>query len=111
VRAVDGRSGHSAYNVILDVADPIANATLANARIAVVDEFLSDCEKSVETVANTIFPVGLYRRCGAPAFFDIFLDNVLEKVRRSERWSGYYFERMIVTGMSIHVGSSQPARG
>lgn len=95
VRAVDERPGHSAYNVVIDIADPIANATLENARVAVVDEFLSDCDKSVETVANTIFPAALYRRYGAPAFFDIFRDNVLKKVRRSERWSGYYFERMI----------------
>lgn len=95
VRAVDARPGHSAYNVIIDVTDPIANATLADARVAVVDEFLSGCEKSVETVANTIFPAGLYRRYGAPTFFDVFRDNVLKKVRRSERWSGYYFERMI----------------
>jgi len=95
VRAVDDRPGHSAYNVIVDIADPIANATLADARIAVVDAFLSDCDKSVETVANTIFPAGLYRRYGAPAFFDVFSGNVLKKVRRSERWSGYYFERMI----------------
>lgn len=95
VRAVDDRPGHAAYNVIIDIADPIANATLANPRVAVVDEFLSGYEKSVEAVANTIFPAGLYRRYGAPAFFDIFRDNVLKKVRRSERWSGYYFERMI----------------
>jgi len=95
VRAVDGQRGHVAYNVILDVADPIDNATLADARIAVVDEFLSGCEKSVETVANTIFPAGLYRRYGAPDFFGVFRDNILKKVRRSERWSGYYFERMI----------------
>jgi hypothetical protein len=95
VRAVEGQPGHSAYNVIIDVADPIASATLADARIAVVNDFLSDCDKSVETVANTIFPAGLYRRYGAPAFFDVFRNSVLKKVRRSERWSGYYFERMI----------------
>ena len=95
VRAVDSRPGHSAYNVIIDIADPIANATLGDARIATVDKFLSNCDKSVETVANTIFPAGLYRRYGAPAFFDVFCDSVLKKVRRSERWSGYYFERMI----------------
>jgi len=95
VRAVDGRQSHSAYNVIIDIVDPIAHATLSDARVAVVEAFLSDCDKSVETVANTIFPAGLYRRYGAPAFFEIFLNNVLKKVRRSERWSGYYFERMI----------------
>jgi hypothetical protein len=95
VRAVDRQQGHTAYNVIIDVADPVANATLDDPRIVVIDEFLSPYEKSVDTVANTIFPAGLYRRYGAPAFFDVFLDNVLKKVRRSERWSGYYFERMI----------------
>jgi hypothetical protein len=95
VRAVDSQRGHSAYNVIIDVADPIANATLEDARITAVEEFLSGCDKSVEAVANTIFPAGLYRRYGAPDFFDVFRDNVLKKVRRSERWSGYYFERMI----------------
>jgi hypothetical protein len=35
VRAVDGRPGHAAYNVIIDIADPIAHATLANPGIAV----------------------------------------------------------------------------
>jgi len=94
VRAVDGQVGDSAYNVIIDIADPTAGATRQDARIAVVDEFLANYDKSVETVANTIFPAGLYRRYGAPAFFDVFHDKVLVKVRRTERWSGYYFERM-----------------
>lgn len=95
VRVVDARPGHDAYNVIIDVADPTANATRQDPRIAVVDDFLSECDKSVETVANTIFPAGLYYRYGAPAFFDVFRDRVLGKVRRSDRWSGYYFERMM----------------
>ncbi len=95
VRAVDGQPGHSAYNVIIDVADPTADNTRQDPRIAVVDNFLSDCDKSVETVANTIFPAGLYYRYGAPAFFDVFREKVLKKVCRSGRWSGYYFERMI----------------
>ena len=95
VRAVDAQPGHSAYNVIIDVTDPIAHTTRQDSRIAVVDDFLSGCDKSVDTVANTIFPAGLYYRYGAPAFFDVFRDKVLKKVRRSERWSGYYFERMI----------------
>jgi hypothetical protein len=95
VRAVDAQPGHAAYNVIIDIADPTAKATRQDARVAVVDDFLSECDKSVETVANTIFLAGLYYRYGAPAFFDVFREKVLKKVRRSERWSGYYFERMI----------------
>jgi hypothetical protein len=95
VRLVDGAPGHETYNVVIDVADPTINTTRAHPGIAVVDDFLSARGKSVETVANTIFPASLYYRYGAPAFFDVFSKKVLPKVRRSERWSGYYFERMI----------------
>ncbi|MFG1307271.1 hypothetical protein V5F34_24415 [Xanthobacter autotrophicus] len=95
VRLVDAEPHHEAYNVVIDVQDPVSNANRQDSRVAVVDDFLSGCDKSVETVANTIFPASLYYRHGAPAFFDVFRDRVLNKVRRNERWSGYYFERMI----------------
>jgi hypothetical protein len=94
VRAVDAQPGHSAYNVIIDIANPTVDVTRQNPRIAVVDDFLNGFDKSIETVANTIMPAGLYRRYGAPAFFDVFHDKVLGKVCRNGRWSGYYFERM-----------------
>ncbi len=95
VRLVDGAPGHEAYNVVIDVADPTINATRAHPGVAVVDDFLVARDKSIETVANTIFPAALYYRHGAPEFFDVFTTKVLPKVRRGERWSGYYFERMI----------------
>jgi hypothetical protein len=94
VRAVDAQTGHSAYNVIIDIANPTLDTTRQNPRIAVIDDFLNGFDKSIETVANTIMPAGLYHRYGAPAFFDVFHDKVLRKVRRNTRWSGYYFERM-----------------
>ena len=95
VRIVDGARGHEAYNVVIDVADPTVNTTRTHPGVAAVDDFLTARDKSVETVANTIFPASLYYRYGAPAFFNVFSTKVLPKVRRSERWSGYYFERMI----------------
>ncbi|WP_082167261.1 MULTISPECIES: hypothetical protein [Methylobacterium] len=95
VRAVDAEPGHEAYNVIIDVADPTAGSTIAHPGVAAVDAFLASCAKPIETVANTIFPAALYYRHGAPEFFDVFNHRVLAKVRRGERWSGYYFERMI----------------
>lgn len=95
VGAVDAQPGHAAYNVIVDVADPTLGSTIAHPGVAAVDDFLSTHAKPIETVANTIFPAALYLRHGAPEFFDIFARRVLPKVRRGERWSGYYFERMI----------------
>jgi hypothetical protein len=97
VRIVDGRPGHAAYNVIIDIDNPVVNGTLQDPRVATVNQFLQRFDKSVETVANTIFPRSLYLRHGAPKFFKVFDDRVLKKVRRSERWSGYYFERMTNT--------------
>jgi hypothetical protein len=94
VRAVDARPGHCAYNVIMDIANPTANTSHEDPGVAVVNEFLEGYAKSVETIANTIFPAALYRRYGAPAFFEVFSTKILAKVRRNERWSGYYFERM-----------------
>lgn len=96
VRLVDAEPGHHAHNVIIDVQDPTARASMSDPAVAAVSQFLADHDKKpVETVANTIFPAGLYTRYGAPAFFDRFRDDVLPKVRRSEDWSGYYFERMM----------------
>jgi len=96
VRRVDFAPGHQAYNVVIDVDNPVADATAAHPGVAVVDAFLRTRAKPVETVANTIFPALLYARLGAPAFFEVFSQRVLPKLRhRSGRWSGFYFERMI----------------
>lgn len=97
VRHVDAQSGHHAYNVIIDVADPTARASMADPVVAAHDKFLLAWDqKPIETVSNTIFPASLYTRFGAPAFFDRFRDNIMPRLpRRSDNWSGYYFERMM----------------
>lgn len=94
VRAVDRVSGHEAHNVVLTVENPLAGADLSDPCVAAVDVFLKRHEKSLRTISNTIFPQGLYRRHGAPEFFDAFHERVLPTVRKNQRWSGYYFERM-----------------
>jgi hypothetical protein len=94
MKAVDTESGHEANNVIIDVEDPIVDATRADPIVAAVDEFLTAQRKSVFAVANTIFPLSIYQRYGTPKFFDVFNTKIFQKVRKSEHWSGYYFERM-----------------
>jgi len=89
-----GQPSHQAMNVIVDVADPTAAATLAHPVVSEVDAFLMARDKSVETVANTIFPNALYARHGNPGFLNVFNERVLPKVRKNKNWSGYYFERM-----------------
>jgi hypothetical protein len=94
VKTVDGMHGHEAHNVIIGVANPTLDNTRAHPIVAAVDDFLRARDKSVLTVANTIFPTILYEKYGAPEFFRVFHERILPKVRLKERWSGYYFERM-----------------
>jgi hypothetical protein len=88
------KQNHEANNVVIDVVDPLANTTLANSIVRRVNEFLMAREKSVETIANTIFPQALYRLHGHPKFIEVFHEQVLPKVAKNSKWSGYYFERM-----------------
>jgi hypothetical protein len=94
VKQVDGKAGHEAHNVIIDIENPTAGTTLGNAVVRHVNDFLVAHGKSLESIANTIFPQALYRLHGMPKFIDVFHKNVLPKVRHTARWSGYYFERM-----------------
>lgn len=91
---VNAISGHEAHNVIIGVENPVINSTLKNPIVAKLNEFLGKEGKSVECIANTIFPKTLYQIHGAPKFIDIFHDRLLPKIRKGERWSGYYFDRM-----------------
>jgi hypothetical protein len=95
VQAVDAMPGHEAYNVIIDVEDPVVDTTRAHPIVTMVDDFLRERDKSVFAVANTIFPSSLYEGHGAPDIFSVFHDRILPRVRKNQRWSGYYFERMI----------------
>ena len=94
VRVVDAEPGHEAHNVIMSVADPVMGTGLVDPGVRPVDDFLRGHNKSLQTIANTIFPAALYRRHGAPEFFTEFHEKILPKIRNKEKWSGYYFERM-----------------
>jgi hypothetical protein len=94
IKAVDAAPGHEAHNVIIGVEDPVLDTTRAHPIVATVDDFLRERDKSVFAVANTIFPSSLYEGHGAPNIFSVFHDRILPRVRKNQRWSGYYFERM-----------------
>ena len=94
VRYVDAQPGHQAFDVAFSIADPVVGLSKSNIRMAIVNDFLVEHAKPLRTVANTIFPQSLYLRYGAPDFFDVFNKQIINKIRKNHRWSGYYFERM-----------------
>ncbi len=64
---VDAKPGHEAYNVMVDVAEPLAQTAADAGVIEIADKFLRGRgAMPLQSVANTIFPQGLYERHGAP---------------------------------------------
>ena len=82
-----------AYNVVIDVDSPTKFDDEDNAVIKLVDTFLRDRDlNSISTVTNTIFPEALFRKHGAPKFYDVYHTEVYDKLT-TVKW-GLYFERL-----------------
>ena len=85
---------NEAYNVVIDVQDPLTHDDQDNAVITIVDRFLrKHNENPIITVANTIFPQSLYDAHQSPAFYEIYLRDFDKLSAETKRW-GRYFERM-----------------
>lgn len=85
---------HEAYNVVLDLAEPVICDANSHAIIEHVDGFLRPRSKPLMTVANTIFPNAIYQKHGMNGLYETFHNVLLPKIRRDCNWTGYYFERM-----------------
>ncbi|MBD8689555.1 MULTISPECIES: hypothetical protein [unclassified Rhizobium] len=97
-QAVYGMKDHESHNVVIDVADPLAETPADKATVDLLDKYLASFTENeflVRTVANTIFPQALYEDHGSPEFYDIYLNRVFPRLKRSSRDWGRYFERMI----------------
>lgn len=82
-----------AYNVILDVENPVAMTNLDQRIVKAVDRFLTSHEADpVATVAATIFPASDYRRNGVKGVFEDFPERTYPKL--TTRW-GTYAGRML----------------
>jgi hypothetical protein len=83
-----------AYNVVIDVADPVKHDAKDNEAITLIDKFLREHEENpVVTVANTIFPQSLYEAHGSPEFYKVYHRD-FDRFSRDARSWGQYFDRM-----------------
>ncbi len=88
-------AGGDAYNVIIDIENPLAEDTADTAIIRAVDQYLRDHDAySISTVANTIFPEATLRRYGPIAFYDAYHERVFPRMKRMTRDWGRYFDRL-----------------
>lgn len=87
--------GGEAHNVIIDIADPLAETEADCAIIREVDSFLRHHgAQSLSSVANTIFPQATFERHGYEKFYNVYRDRVLPRMKKITRDWGRYFDRM-----------------
>lgn len=89
------RAGGEAHNVIVDIANPLTESETDAVIICEVDAFLRGHHRnSLSGVANTIFPQSLYDRHGPEAFYSVYRDTVLPRMKKMTRDWGRYFDRL-----------------
>jgi len=91
VQALDGE----ALNVVIDIADPLAETEIDVAIIRQVDGFLRDHDaNSLSAVANTIFPQATFDRHGPEAFYNVYRDRIFPRMKKITHDWGRYFDRL-----------------
>lgn len=100
-------AGGEAYNVVIDIADPLGISSADHAILSAVDDFLRRHHaNTISGVANTIFPQGLLDRHGADGLYAAY-EAVLPRMKQMTRDWGRYFERMTswkkVKGQDIRI--------
>jgi thymidylate synthase len=89
--------GGEAHNVVIDIADPLAESGTDAEIISEVDAFLRGHHRnSLNGVANTIFPQSTYDRHGPEAFYGVYRETVLPRMKQMTRDWGRYFDRLTI---------------
>jgi hypothetical protein len=91
-RFLDSAPNRTASNLVLEIADPLCISAADRTTMAKVDKALAP-GLTLNTVAGTIFPMGMYKRLGRPAFYAEFL-QLLDVGKKRGTW-GTYAERMM----------------
>src|ERR1700722_11948015 len=74
-------AGGESHNVIIDIADPLAEDPVDTAIIQAVDAYLrAHNTYPVSTVANTIFPEATLRRYGPGEFYNAYHERVYPRM-------------------------------
>jgi hypothetical protein len=84
---------HSDRNLVLEISDAVPFTKGDRLIVATVDGELRRRGTSVETVAGTIFPQGLYNRFGRPDFYQRYLSAM--KIGKKPNTWGTYALRLI----------------
>src|SRR5271166_1179803 len=95
-------AGGEAYNVVIDIADPIAVVGPDEAILTEVDHFLRTHHvNTLAGVANTIFPQGLLDRHGPDGLYAAYNDRVLPRMKQMPEFWGEVQPPASLKGLDI----------
>lgn len=91
---LDDQTQHMGRNLLLEMESPLQITAEDREVIRKVDGALLDRDKglSIDTVASTIFPQGLYKRFGGTELYDRYR-TMIDRAAKPKTW-GTYFDRM-----------------
>lgn len=93
VSYLKAQPGHSCYNLAYVITEPHVKTANDDHVIAEFDLFARTAGRhSVNTIANTIFPLACYRAGGAPHVYEDYPNSIYPRVKKG--W-GNYAERML----------------
>ncbi|WP_460149523.1 thymidylate synthase family protein [Pseudomonas sp. S3_E10] len=94
-RHLEGCRDQIERNLILEIESPAALTAEDRKVLSTVDEALrkSTPGLSIDTVAGTIFPMGLYKRDQRPDFYQKYLD-VMTRAKKPHTWGTYALRMM-----------------
>jgi hypothetical protein len=82
---------NSNFNLILEISQPNVFGQVDAELMGLVDDLvIGGGHDPMNTVAGTLFPVGLYRRHGLEKMCDVYRDTIYPKIRKSNRWGTYF---------------------
>ena len=86
-----------AYNVILEVSNPLSLPPHDRAAFDLLNRFLTQQGGlPVNTVVNTIFPAQLYMRHGANGIYERYMSEIYPEIKKHPDCSwGTYFQRIV----------------
>lgn len=88
-------SGHTEYNLIVEITKPTLHEAAEHRIRATVDHFLrSHKANPISTVAGTIFPASEYVNYGARGVYEIYPDEVYPEIIGPREW-GRYAQRLV----------------
>ena len=83
-----GCKDHCDRNLVLEVSDPLTLTKDDRRVVTAIDCELRQRDTSVETVAGTIFPQGMYNRFGRPDFYQRYL-SAMKIGKKPGTWGTY----------------------